>query len=205
MLRRDDLPPELAYRMFWWVSAALRRYVLDTFAVDVVAIDRQLEAAAAAALENLAPVDSKAVRLVARLDARRELTERFLVQCLREGQVPVFIAGLARRLNVGPDTARFITYDAGGEGLALACRVMEFSRANFATVYLLSRGAQEGEQANVVTDPRRLNDILRFFDGAAAEQATIALNYWRQDSAYLAAVEKLDEATAARPSPPAVG
>ena len=203
LLQRRDMPPELAYRMFWWVSAALRRYVLESFTVDVTDIDRHLESAAAAALENLGSADSKAVLLVARLDERGELTERLLVQCLREAQVPVFIAGLAQRLVVGLDTARFITYDPGGEGLALACRMLEFSRANFATIYLLSRGAQEGEQANVVTDPRRLNNILRFFDDTTAEQATIALNYWRQDSAYLVAVDELDESTAARTVPSA--
>jgi uncharacterized protein (DUF2336 family) len=203
LLQRQDMPPELAYRMFWWVSAALRRYVLESFTVDVTDIDRHLETAAAAALENLGSGDSKAVLLVARLDERGELTERLLVQCLREAQVPVFIAGLARRLVVGLDTARFITYDPGGEGLALACRMLEFSRANFATVYLLSRGAQEGEQANVITDPRRLNNILRFFDDTTAEQATIALNYWRKDSAYLVAVDELDESTAALTAPSA--
>jgi len=202
LLRRQDMPPELAYRMFWWVSAALRRYVLDSFTVDATDIDRHLEKAATAALESLAPVDSKAVRLVARLDDQGELTERLLVQCLREAQVPIFVAGMARRLAVGLDTARFITYDPGGEGLALACRMLDFSRANFATVYLLSRGAQEGEQANVVTDPRRLNNILRFFDDTTAEQAMIALNYWRQDSAYLTAVDDLDESTAALTPPP---
>lgn len=34
LLQRSDLPGDLAYRMYWWVSAALRKQILCDFEVD---------------------------------------------------------------------------------------------------------------------------------------------------------------------------
>src|SRR5690606_15858288 len=46
LLSRHDLPQELAQRMFWWVSAALRRRILVRFSdFDVAALDAALQTA----------------------------------------------------------------------------------------------------------------------------------------------------------------
>src|SRR3546814_9310917 len=46
LLSRADLPPELAYRMYWWVSAALRDYILKRFEIDPGKIDALIQSAA---------------------------------------------------------------------------------------------------------------------------------------------------------------
>ncbi len=205
LLRRPDLRPELAHRMFWWVSAALRRHVLANYNLDTGSLDHHLEQATDDAVGALpGAVPGKADDLTAELQRNGMLTERFLVQALREGQVPVFIAGLARLLKLGIRTANFIVYDPGGEGLALACKAAEFGRANFASIFLLTRGAQEGRVVDAVTSPARLNEILTFFDGVTPESAAVALRYWRQDSAYLDAIEELaaaEQRSGQRPPP----
>lgn len=197
LLRRPDLPPVLAHRMFWWVSAALRHHILETFSVDVVELDEQIEQATESVVaragggEALSPAD----RLAAEMQSKNLLTERFLVQALREGQVSMFVAGLALLLDVGSNTANHLVYDPGGEGLALACKAIDFGRANFATVFLLTRGAYEGHVTNVVTNPQKLNEILRFFDGVPRSNAKTAIRYWHRDSAYIDAIEELDRKT----------
>lgn len=199
LLRRPDLPPVLAHRMFWWVSAALRRHILETFSVDVVELDEHIEQATESVVagdghdETPSPADA----LAAEMQSKNLLTERFLVQALREGQVPMFVAGLALLLNVDSKTVNHIVYDPGGEGLALACKAIDFGRANFATVFLLTRGAYEGHVTNIVTNPQTLNEILRFFDGVPRGNATRVIRYWQRDSAYINAIEDLDRKTAA--------
>ena len=39
LLMRGDLPKDLAYQMFWWVTAALRHTILERFAVDAKEVD----------------------------------------------------------------------------------------------------------------------------------------------------------------------
>lgn len=202
LLRRPDLPPVLAHRMFWWVSASLRRHILDTFSVDVVELDQHIELATEDVVAEAGEDDtlSPAEALAAEMQSKNLLTERFLVQALREGQVSMFVAGLALLLDVDAKTANHIVYDPGGEGLALACKAIDFGRANFATVFLLTRGAYEGHVTNVVTNPQKLNEILRFFDGVPRSNAQRAIRYWHRDSAYIGAIEDLDR-KAAGPRP----
>lgn len=42
LLNRNDLPADLAHRMFWWVSAALRRHILEKFDVDELLLDETI-------------------------------------------------------------------------------------------------------------------------------------------------------------------
>ena len=45
LVRRPDLPPELAERMSWWVSAALREYISERFSLDLGELDVSIETA----------------------------------------------------------------------------------------------------------------------------------------------------------------
>ena len=45
LLRRQDLPPALAMRMFWWVSAALRRHILTEQTMIIDQVDNKLHEA----------------------------------------------------------------------------------------------------------------------------------------------------------------
>ena len=43
LVARPDLPGELAKRMYWWVSAALRRHLVAAFDIDPSELDRRIE------------------------------------------------------------------------------------------------------------------------------------------------------------------
>ena len=45
LLRRSELSPLLAKRMYWWVSAALRKSIVDRFDIDSVELDKPIERA----------------------------------------------------------------------------------------------------------------------------------------------------------------
>ncbi|MBL8654431.1 MAG: DUF2336 domain-containing protein, partial [Alphaproteobacteria bacterium] len=47
ILRREDLDPRLASRMYTWVSEALRRYIVENFDVEPTLLDRAIEHALA--------------------------------------------------------------------------------------------------------------------------------------------------------------
>ena len=52
ILNRGDLDPSLTQRMFMWVSAALRKYILDTYEMEPDMVDDLLEKAALEAIDS---------------------------------------------------------------------------------------------------------------------------------------------------------
>lgn len=191
LLTRPDLPEHLAHRMFWWVSAALRKYIVDHFSVGAELIDDYLADSTVKAMAEPAPssADAEAMALVERLEALDELNERFLVQSLRSGQIPAFLAGLARLARLDLRSVRRIVFDPSGEPLALACRAMKFDRQIFVTLFLLTRKASDRLMA-----PEQVKQVVDFFDHIDARRAELALRYWRADQEYLRALDALRDA-----------
>ncbi|HWK43131.1 MAG TPA: DUF2336 domain-containing protein [Stellaceae bacterium] len=185
LLERADLPTDLAYRMFWWVSGALRQVILKRYDVDPGMLDDMLQESTRSAMADPpAPTArTEATRLTAALADARALDDRFLIQALRNGRITAVVAALALRCGISQEIARRILFDAGGETLAIACRAIGMDRGSFSTVFLLSRqGRGRGEQPSV------LRDILAFFDVASEAKARGVIRYWRADQEYLAAI-----------------
>ena len=77
LLNRHDLPVELAYRMYWWVSAALRRKVILENNIDCVVIDDAIEMATKTVIQHHNSTDSimkTALNLARELANNDELT-----------------------------------------------------------------------------------------------------------------------------------
>lgn len=180
LISRGDLPPVLAHRMFWWVSDALRRQIVETYSVDDAAVQAVLtQATKTASAKPARSSDDEAERLVARLGQLDELTERFLVQALRSGRVAVFVAGMAKRARVETRTMRRVVFDTTGEPLAIACHALHFTRQTFATLFLLTH---QGKHA---MRPDRFERVLEFFDRLDERRTRSALHFWRLDAEYL--------------------
>jgi uncharacterized protein (DUF2336 family) len=203
LLRREDLKAELAERMYYWVSAALRSYILDHFSVEASHLDDHLEGIAgemaqAHGLEEgrAGPESTKPAEVLAkRLVEQRKVTPDFLVQVLRQGEVPLFEALFGKLSDLKPPRLQSVLYDSGGEGLAIACRAMEMPKPTFATIFLLSRRGRTGKQ---IVDPRDLSRALMLFDKMAPGAATEVMKGWRRDWKYQDAVEQVAEAQRAK-------
>lgn len=190
LLHRPDLPTELAYRMYWWVSASLRKHILSEFDIDEGLIDQLIQESARQAIDTPVPALSETEELADALMRKGELTERFMVQALRAGRVSLFVAGLARLCDIDKTTMHRIVFDAEGAALVVAWRACDFERQSFAAVYLLTRQAHDDGQAS---DPNVLTDILDLFDSTTIERARAAVKYWMHDSGYVAAIEALEQ------------
>ncbi|MSO71540.1 MAG: DUF2336 domain-containing protein [Alphaproteobacteria bacterium] len=201
LVRRDDLPPDLAARMYWWVSAALRQYLLKTIAASELDIDDLVEDTTKGLTDAAAPqdpsIDQTALELVERLAERSELSPVLLIRFLRSGRVSAFIAGLSRAARIGTSAVSKVLYDEGGESLAILCKATGWSRSNYGEAFLLSRRFCEQS----VVPPAVLDASLRFFDELAEKTATSMLRVWRRDQSFLAAIDGLKSAGDASPQP----
>ena len=189
LIQRRDLPPDLALKMYWWVSAALRRHILTRYSLDALRLDDAIVGATENALDQLrrepASASEQAAALVAQLDDDRALTPGFLIGSLRAGRFPVFLAGFARHCRVSAATAREILLDGGMETLAVACKAADIDRRDFATIFMLTRRMADGR---ISRETAEVNDGLRFYDQIQQEAAALVLRHWQLDPRYREAV-----------------
>lgn len=191
LLSRHDLPPDLAHRMFWWVSAALRKIILTRFTVDVAVLDDALRDSAKSAIAEAvnAGKDMHVGRLIQGLIEANAIDHRFLIQALRGGKFSAFVAGFSHLAQLDPTIIKRAVFDAGGESLAIICRMIGMDRNMFASVFLLSR-----QGSAPATAPKQLQELLKLFDTLAPDQARAAARFWRMDTEYLKAIAAIDEA-----------
>jgi uncharacterized protein (DUF2336 family) len=193
LVERPDLSPDLAQRMYWWVSAAIKKHIADRFSIDQASLDDAVEAAATQnmdqQLETVATT-TKSEELVDRLDDLGELDADFLIKSLRQGEVSLFEAGFGKMSGLRPKLLRRILFESGGEALALLCRAIDIDADTFLTVYALTRRAKDGEQEIDSQQRADLEKLYRMTDPGDAERV---LKRWRRSSAYLYAQRQVAE------------
>ncbi|RMF12803.1 MAG: DUF2336 domain-containing protein [Alphaproteobacteria bacterium] len=194
LLSRNDLPPVLAHRMFWWVSAALRKKILTDYSdLDQVAFDGAVQEAANKAIadhDERESVMARAKALVGRLAETGGLDTVFLTQALKQQKIPIFIAGIAQLARIDTGIAWRIFADAGGESFAVLCRAIDISKNDFVSLFLLmseARGGTRVRSTNFVTS------VVELFDSITRENAQAAVEFWRRDVAYQEALQGLRE------------
>ncbi|HVZ00211.1 MAG TPA: DUF2336 domain-containing protein [Dongiaceae bacterium] len=194
LLRRADLPAELAKKMYYWVSAALRHFIVQNFAVDAVELDLAIAAIAqqtAAQSPSPATPDEPAVNLARQLDERDDLTPDIIVETLRRGETPLFEAMLGQRIGLKPILARKLIYGSSGEGLVAACRAAGIDRTNFVNLFMLLQRARNDPMTR---DPYLMSRSLELFDKLNVETAKKLVERWQINPEYLKSIVRLQGA-----------
>jgi len=196
LVRRHDLPRELAVKMCYWVSAALRLFILDKFRVDANELDELIEPALRAEVK-LAEEDENdpadAAKFLAReLKRKGKLSSKIMIQALRRGEIALFETMMSELANLRLTLIRRLLYEDGGEGLAIMSRAMKLTREEFATVFLLSRKTRPGDRA---AEANNLAGALGFFDRILPENAIQVTSRWQRDPNYLFAIMQVEDST----------
>jgi uncharacterized protein (DUF2336 family) len=143
LVRRTDLPPELATNMCEWVSDALKSFIATHYQMPPQAVKAALADAVkmvkgASPAPSDQPADS-AQKLIDKLSGSGQLKTGFLMRVLSQGQMDLFELAFSRLLGMELDAFRGAFYDGGARAVALSCRAVGIDRAVFATVFNLSR------------------------------------------------------------------
>lgn len=204
LIKRQDLQPELAERMYLWVSAALRRHILEHFDIHPGELDDHLEGVAKSISSDPQhhPSDpaaaQPAVALAEELAKQERITPDFLIQVLRQGEITLFEALFGKLSGLPVPRLQRVLYDSGGDGLAIACRALDMPKSSFATIFLLSRKQNAGQS---IVDPRDLSRALQLFDRASLEAAKEVVKMWCRDSGYQDAIEQIASVTGTTEDP----
>jgi uncharacterized protein (DUF2336 family) len=193
LLRRSDLPPDLAKNMYYWVSAALRQFIVQNYPVDPVELDLAIAGAAQQAVQSPthAAPDEPAVNLARQLDERADLTPDIIVETLRRGETPLFEAMLGQRIGLRPILARKLIYGSSGEGLVAACRAAGIDRTHFVNLFML---LQRARNEPMTRDPYLMSRSLELFDKLSCDTAKKLVERWQINPDYLKSIMRLQGA-----------
>lgn len=179
LVRRGDLDPILAMRMYAWVSVALRRYIVRNFDVDPTLLDDAIRES----LDTVASEHTKrhaegtpTERIADGLADAHADNPSVLIELLRAGEIGLFEAMFARITGLKPMLARRALYEPGGRALAIACRASAIDKPVYAAIFLLARQARPGDKS---VDPNELPAALAFFDSVDPDVARRTLEKHR--------------------------
>ncbi len=193
LLHRNDLKESLAKRMFMWVSAALRKHIIGRYDIDPETVDYLLEQAALEEIDRTAATRQSGNRGAGKLAASMKdegmVTPEMLIAALNDSEVPLFLAMFAELTGLNEYLAARIVFEAGGEGLAIACKAMELPELEFATLFKMSRKTRPNIKRNMKADLRKVLDLYRHM---APDAARAVLHRWQRGSDYLAAIRELN-------------
>jgi uncharacterized protein (DUF2336 family) len=186
LLSRPEISKDLAQRMYWWVSAALREHILEHFEIPPGDLDELLEKTVTTLNGNSDGGElRKSLVLADRLAEQKGINGDLLVQTLRRGEIALFEALLSKITGIRPRLVRRLLFERGGEGLAVACKAISIDAASFASIFVLSRRARPYEPPPERGEVTRL---LKFFNGIREEPADQLLRKWQRDPELLSAV-----------------
>ena len=191
LLDRSDLSPHLARRMYWWVSAALREHIANNFEIDTIELDTKIVGAVTEILGERPAVELPSDgldELARKLSDVESITPELLIETLRERETSLFEALFARLIGLKKNLIRRFIMETGGEALAIASKAANITKADFTSIFLLSRSARPGEK---VVDPNELSRAMAFYDRLTQDTARKVVERWHLDPDYLDALKRV--------------
>ncbi|PKU24847.1 DUF2336 domain-containing protein [Telmatospirillum siberiense] len=196
LLRRGELTPELAKRMFLWVSAALRVHIVERFRIDPPMVDDLLEEAVAAGLAGSFQ-SSNDVYLIEQMERAGIILPSMMLESLAAGQVTLFSRVVEKLTGIRGTLARRLLFDPSGEGLAVLCRSVELPKGQFIEIFRIASRARITDAIRLDRDCRRLEN---FYDAIETDAARGVIARWRRSPDYLSVLRSIELARGGRAS-----
>jgi len=191
LLRREDLPPQTAQRMYLWVSAALREIISQNFDINGDVIDELLEQTAMnlySAEVGESEYSDKSQKLAEELVRNGQASTEMLIKVLSVGEVHLFASLLSNISGVRENLVLKLTLEPEGEGLAVICKGLGFDKEVYASLFgLLGRTQMEGP----TQFKQNLRTALMFYDSFSTSVAERVIQHWRLNQNYLSALREV--------------
>ena len=196
LIAREELGPELARRLYWYVSAALRQRILTNHAISEAELDDALEDVvaelAARGDHREQPLDHRngaAWDLADRIAEARGIDAGIVLKALRAGEMPLFEALFGRFTGLRPPRLHYAIYEGNGRMLAVIARAMDIARSDFVPLYLLTRHEDRDGRDDADSNLWR---VLQLFDTVPRSAARTLLHRWCRDPDYIDAIEQIE-------------
>lgn len=179
LIRRSELRPAQAFRLFWHCEHQDRLQILERFAVDrTILIDAVEDVFPMAAEEGHAdPLVQRALDYIDRRQRNREAADNSRFGSLEgaidalflEGARPDLVTEIATLSGVSRPLMHQMFDEMGGEPLAVLCKATGLKWEHFDSIW---RGLGRTSGSEVAEQARRVYDML------SVEKAQTVLRYW---------------------------
>ncbi|MDB5432967.1 MAG: hypothetical protein JWP35_4083 [Caulobacter sp.] len=174
LVRHPRLSAEMAQRLYIWVGQSLRTAVAARFRLDAQALDNALADAVREAHSGMDPaagVTDNDTKLIEKLHAAGQLRSGFLLKVLREGNLSLFVAALARLGNFETDQIQRALDSDRPEILALACAAVGIDRSVYPSILDGVRALNHNRPGGGSEGMRRASGAFGPFDRDIAAMA----------------------------------
>ena len=185
LVRRKDLPEDLAMRMYNWVGEALRKHIEERFHDEALPNWTEADDAVSTAVREALREDIFAGELAGDGDDDPAFHSgntdyrphpRTLVKALKDGDIYRFEELFRDLTDLNAGSVAKVLYDSGPEAIAIACKATGVDREVFAEILALLQGG--GNPANFRQQPAFLK-TMDYFDRIDRQGASRVLTTWR--------------------------
>lgn len=173
LLSREDLPQDVAGQLYQYVSAELKNMLQARFGIGAAPVIAALEDVTLEMISTRTHRDHEQVdQLMAfahNQQRRGELKLSGIVSVLRRGQLSMFLAQFAVYSGLPADTVKAMMRQESGKGLAMACRAMDVSKADFVSLYLLTDRFRSSHKR--VINHKELTRVMTMYDDINPDEA----------------------------------
>lgn len=183
LIRRQDLPKDIAARMYSWISMSLKSELLKIHDFDAEDLEETLEAS----IDELKQEDEilnshvdAEIELIKKLKKADKLHISFLMKSLRQGNIRLFELAFAEILNIPENIMCNILYERGPAALAIVCCAARIDKSVFLTIFRLTR---EAKMMDTELSKDEIKHTYNQFINTNEQRAKLILHKWVEDSA----------------------
>jgi uncharacterized protein (DUF2336 family) len=166
------LTTHLAEALYLWVGQTLRTAIVARFEVDAVALDAALASAMSGTPKQVLGPNSSEMKLVDKLACGGQLKASYLLRVLKEHQLGLFEAALAKLGDFDvAEVHKAVTSADRPELLALACAAVNIDRSAFPSILEMVRQCTDGLPGGGAEGARRASSAFGPFPASVAASA----------------------------------
>ncbi len=176
LIRRSDLPRDLAERLCEWISDELLDLVTKLHNVDGREIREVFRSTCRKFDENLGEENTTESQLIKQISTANELTSDFLLDSLIQGHVTLFEFGIAELTGARRRHCINFLYDFGEDGLIVLCKAANIEDKNFLAIRRLVRQSQGKATAETLADREILLNSYAEINNTQAKKVMMSLD-----------------------------
>jgi len=180
LLQRAEITPQLASKLYWYVSDELKAFITSNFKVDQTQINALLDKIVKNYINDQKPgrtITSEMQDLACHLKRQNKITAKTITSCFKKGNLAFCACLWGALLNLRPEMLLKKWDEDFSETMAILVRVSHFMRSDYNLLFLHA----PQRKSQMVTNHEELNLALRKFDLLDFETAYNVMRGWHDE------------------------
>ncbi len=171
LLHREEVPKEIALRLYRLVGEELKEYITGRYEIDENEIGSALDKAVSdltTADKSIYLPDSQMMMIAQMSKERGNLVISEMIDVLRRGDIRMFVAQFSIYARIPPEMVIETLSHRYGQGFAIACKALGIEKADFLTIYFLT---QRMRKASRIANKQDIAQALACYERTVKEAA----------------------------------